>query len=207
MFEPGVYGININTVMPDERRIDTMPPERARDIRAFRHPDDRRRAFVAGLLLEAVLGREAAASVRRREGGKPYVEGGPCFSLSHSGDWAAVAVSQTDTGFDIERFNAGRDTGLVVRRALGPEEAEAASGNLKAFYRIWTAKESYLKMLGGRTGGLAGVRVRLEGETARVKGDGEVLIRFFDQFEGYAAALCSPAGIVWPREISVLSGI
>ncbi|MDR2444792.1 MAG: 4'-phosphopantetheinyl transferase superfamily protein [Spirochaetaceae bacterium] len=205
--KPALYGLDIDSVIFDEKRIDTMPPDRAQRIRSLRFLDDRKRSFAAGLLLEAALGREALFRIRRYDNGKPYIDGGPCFSISHSGNWAVLAVCRENTGFDIEFAGAGRDTALIARHAFQPEEIEAAGCDAGMFYRIWTAKESYLKMLGCYPLSISGFCVQLEGEAGRVKGSAGTEIRFFEQFDGYAAAVSAPAGTEWPRELTVLSGI
>lgn len=205
--KPALYGLDIGTLVFDESRINTMPPDRARKIRSFRSLDDRRRSFAAGLLLEAVLGREAAFRIRRLAFGKPYIDGGPCFSVSHSGSWAVLAVCRENTGFDIEFARADRDTALIARRAFQPEEIKAAGGDAGIFYRIWTAKEAYLKMTGCQPLPMSGFCVQLEGGGGRVKGRDDTEIRFFEQFDGYAAAVAAPCGTGWPREVTVLSGI
>jgi 4'-phosphopantetheinyl transferase len=205
--KPALYGLDVDSVVFDEKRIDTMPPDRARKIRSFRSLDDRRRSFAAGLLLEAALGREALFRIRRYENGKPYIDGGPCFSVSHSGRWAVLAVCRENIGFDIEFAGTERDTALIARHAFQPEEIEAAGCNAGMFYRIWTAKEAYLKMMGCYPLSMSGFCVQLEGGTGRIKGRTDTEIRFFEQFDGYAVAVSAPTGTEWPRELTVLSGI
>ncbi|MDR2803705.1 MAG: 4'-phosphopantetheinyl transferase superfamily protein [Treponema sp.] len=202
--KPVIYGININQFVFDEKRIDTMPPERAKNIRSYRFIDDKKRSLAAGLLLETVLGRVAAFNVRRHDNGKPYLDGGPHFSISHSGDWAVIAVCEEALGFDIESFNTSRDTDGIARRAFTVNELEAASRDVKMFYKTWTAKESYLKMLGSGVRNMAGFSVQITGSAGYIKSNPAVRIRFFEHIAGYTAAVCSPDGIDWPSEIRAL---
>jgi phosphopantetheinyl transferase len=69
------------------------------------------------------------------------------------------------------------------------------------FYRIWTAKESYLKMLGNGIAGMPDFCVKLKGCNGSVEGRPDVVIRLFDNIPGYVAAVCSPADVIWPEEI------
>jgi phosphopantetheinyl transferase len=200
--KPVICGVGINTLVFDEKRMAAMPPLRAQNILSRRFLDDRKRSFAAGLLIEAVLGIQAAFCVRLHENGKPYIDGGPHFSVSHSGNWVILAVCEANVGCDIEFINAGHDTGLVARRAFRLEETEAVKGDIRMFYRVWTAKESYMKMTGALS--ISGFSVQLERGEGRVKGNPPASVRFFDQFDGYAAAVCSPAGIDWPHEVSIL---
>lgn len=86
---------------------------------------------------------------------KPRLEPDPglCFSLSHSGEVAVVAVTtRAAVGVDIEAL--GRHVGLgVLRRALtAPELARVLSRpeseRDESFLRLWTAREAYLKAIG-----------------------------------------------------------
>ncbi|MDR0684204.1 MAG: 4'-phosphopantetheinyl transferase superfamily protein [Spirochaetaceae bacterium] len=205
--KPALYGLDINTLVFDEKRIDTMPPDRAQKIHSFRLLDDRRRSFAAGLLLEAALGRDAVFRIHKSVNGKPYIDGGPCFSVSHSGNYVVLAVCREDAGFDIQFARADRDTAMIARHAFQPEEIEAVGCDTSMFYRVWAAKEAYLKMAGCRSLSMQDFCVRLEGGAGRIKGITDTEIRFFEQFDGYAAAVSAPAGTDWPSDITVMSGI
>jgi 4'-phosphopantetheinyl transferase len=202
--KPAIYGISINSFVFDETRINEMPPERARKIRSYRFLDDRRRSFAAELLLEAALGKDAAFNIRQDDMGKPRIEGGPHFSISHSGDWAVLAVCGEPLGLDIEACSLSRDTDGIAGRVFHPAERADALRDAKMFYKIWTAKESYIKMLGKALTGLSCFRVIFTNSIGRVEKDPHTAIHTFDHINGYAAAVCSPAGIDWPRRILTL---
>jgi 4'-phosphopantetheinyl transferase len=74
------------------------------------------------------------------------------FNLSHAGDYAACAVSDSPVGVDIEYFRV-KDISYADRM-LYPEEAATLAyisnpnEKKKFFYECWVAKESYLKNLG-----------------------------------------------------------
>ncbi len=70
--------------------------------------------------------------------GRPYLPGGPHFSLSHSASLAAVLVSQAPCGVDIERIDdciAKR----LASRCLHPNERD------RDFFECWTKKECLVK--------------------------------------------------------------
>ena len=81
--------------------------------------------------------------------GKPYLEGGPHFSISHSHGMVAVAIGDRNMGLDMEvirRFHQ-----LVPQRIMSRREYEwfCRRGELKRdFFTLWTLKESYYKYLG-----------------------------------------------------------
>lgn len=101
--------------------------------------------------------------------GKPTLsryQSAPFFNLSHSGEFAAVAVTHCgEVGIDIEQI---RPVGgeIALRFFTEGEKATLAlhSGRewLEAFYKCWTRKEAVLKAHGkGLSGGLASFDVSL----------------------------------------------
>jgi len=112
------------------------------------------RALVAAVLA-ARFGLAGARIAAPPEGGKPRLEGrprGPFFNIAHSGGAVVVAVAaDRDVGVDIERIRpVSRD---LEEAALGAREREtvaaaAAAGDDAAFFRLWTAKEAFMKLEG-----------------------------------------------------------
>lgn len=96
----------------------------------------------------------AAKAVKFEYGphGKPFLQNGPGFNLSHSGGRAALAVcSHAHPGLDIELVRPIEDA--VARHHFSPVEyAELSclqpSDWLQGFFRCWTRKEAVLKSLG-----------------------------------------------------------
>ena len=83
------------------------------------------------------------------EHGAPYLQGGPCFSISHCKQGIAVAVSDLPIGIDIEGLRTVDEA--LVRKTMNQEEQSqiAMSQNPEVeFIRLWTRKEAYVKMLG-----------------------------------------------------------
>lgn len=83
--------------------------------------------------------------------GKPMLVDFPGvhFSLSHSGTMAACAVAACPVGIDVQKFAGIRDK--ISSRCYTPEEQnywKTAENPEKAFYRLWSLKESFVKMLG-----------------------------------------------------------
>lgn len=118
--------------------------------------ESRRRQSIAGelLLIHALraLGQEPALPlpISLAEKGKPFLPGSSLhFSVSHSGNAAACALSDGPVGLDLERVRP-LNSKLLSRCFSSPEREEIlrSSEPEEAFTRLWTRKESYLKATG-----------------------------------------------------------
>jgi 4'-phosphopantetheinyl transferase len=142
------------------------PAETARAAR-FARPQDQRRFVIGRGALRGLLGQALATAppdlaLAESDNGKPFVPGAPLrFNLSHSHDWALLAIGPAiEIGIDLEAI-APPEPGLA-ERFFAPEEAEAlarlrAEELAIAFTRVWTRKEAVVKAIG------AGLRAPLDG--------------------------------------------
>lgn len=80
--------------------------------------------------------------IKYTEHGKPYIENGPCFSFSHSGDFAGLAIDENPIGIDIERESRIVSDG--VRRRIFANRYEK---NIDYLYS-WCRKEAISKAFG-----------------------------------------------------------
>lgn len=86
-----------------------------------------------------------------KEHGKPMLpkELGLYFNLSHSGDYVLCAVSDKETGADIQRHEKYVDR--LAKRFFHPEELaylKKAEDPKQRFYDLWCLKESCIKCTG-----------------------------------------------------------
>ena len=140
--------------------IEGIPLERQKKILNTKQKQKRMQSLGAGLLLNDVLHRHGIPvdTLRVDENGKPLVDG-IFFNLSHSGDYVICAVSERLVGCDIEQIKEAPKQ--VAERAFSVEEnayLKSFSGDAynREFFRLWTKKESFLKMKG------IGIRVPLQ---------------------------------------------
>src|SRR5437588_12301918 len=82
------------------------PRERAR-YDSFAHEQHRKRWGVGRGSLREALGRATGRApgeieFRYAPHGKPFIEGGPRFNISHSGGLALIALSDVEVGVDVE---------------------------------------------------------------------------------------------------------
>ena len=124
--------------------------------------------------------------------GKPELLGsGICFNLSHSGSFAACAVSDSPVGLDIQ---AERDcNGRLAEKYFSAQErrfVERSENKAYAFTKLWSMKESVVKILGtGLKRPLSSFTVDPERNTACL--DGRMLYFHHSLIYGCHLALCS----------------
>jgi 4'-phosphopantetheinyl transferase len=122
----------------------------------------RARAFLRRSLAKAIHGcGEGASELRFVVGphGKPEIDGGPDFNLSHSGlrdgpAWAALAISRSGpVGVDIEYEDRDLDPMALAGSVLVEAERKALDQvplpqRRRRFLEYWTAKEARMKLSG-----------------------------------------------------------
>ena len=108
---------------------------------------DRLCVIAAGVLICKVLGVDESG-LKLTPDGKPYICGGPEFSISHSGGRCVLAVGEGRIGVDIERLD--ESSLIAAEAALTREElCWIAPDPLTRFHLLWTRKESIFKAVGG----------------------------------------------------------
>jgi phosphopantetheine--protein transferase-like protein len=141
--------------LPSEAFIGEVYPEsRNREIQDTKNERVRREKYYVWKLLEYAIEESTKKSIRdfsfsKLETGK-WIADGTYFSLSHSNDALAVAVSSRPVGVDIELINTPRAEGFA-RRILSDSEFldfETLPENERLAFLIkkWTEKESLFKL-------------------------------------------------------------
>ena len=90
--------------------------------------------------------------------GKPYLQSHPAFgiSISHAGNIAMCAISEAEIGADVQDHRDMPPARImrIANRFYAPPERDrlAAAKNPEEqkalFFRLWAAKESYIKLTG-----------------------------------------------------------
>jgi 4'-phosphopantetheinyl transferase len=143
-----IYSVDIRRLAPFERDLAPfLRPKRLEKMWSYCQVEDRLRCLAGGLLIEGVArGRELTYN----KNGKPFLSEGPWFSLSHSGNFACFAISAVSpVGIDLE-IRREEEFEALARTAFHPIELAFFLKNpgIDCFFNIWTAKESYAKMIG-----------------------------------------------------------
>lgn len=134
---------------------DAVSTQRRQKIDTLRFQKDRRLSLAAGYLLEQGLQELGVEEyeIQYGEYGKPYLKNIPDlhFSLSHSGHFAVCVFYHQPVGVDIQQICPVSATLLQKvctegeRRFLEAQDPEKVP---EAFCRLWTAKESFMKLEG-----------------------------------------------------------
>lgn len=135
--------------------LSAVSPQRRAHALRYRQEGDRRLSFSAYLLLQRVL-RQDYAIVNPplfvfTDHGKPLLDGHPDihFSLSHCREAAACVVDRVPVGVDVESLDSYSPA--LVAHTMNDDEQRlihSAPDPRLAFMRLWTMKESLLKMTG-----------------------------------------------------------
>lgn len=169
-----------------------LSPERRQRFYALRLLADRRRLITGDMLLRSALAEKlhclpGEVAFKYSMYGKPYLTdaNGIFFNLSHSGNYAVAVISTEETGIDIEEIRPLKEPLNVARVFMSDQEVLFFS-NLPEedrqswFYRLWTAKESFIKNTGkGISEGLQSVTIDFSGKRTLVYKDKELLPGFY----------------------------
>ena len=154
--------------------------------------------------LKTVFGIENA-EVEMNEFEKPYLKGeqDKFFNISHSGSVVACTVSDVECGLDIESFEKPHDLMNIAGRFFSTLEQSAvmmSPNPTEAFCRLWTIRESYVKMRGtGFSMGLKALKCGFRrGKASMFVNEIYQKDAFFQEFRnifGYRACICTPCEV------------
>ena len=202
-----IYCLDVS-VFEDEKKFDEYYSRcsdfRKKKISALIPKSEKRLSLGVSVLLDHGLKKyglcEKNMRYVKKENGKPYFENAPeiHFSISHSGNCAAVAFSDREVGIDVEkikelireiaiRFFSEKENIYISMQRTAEKQKEA-------FYRIWTLKESLVKATGKGFSispsdlcfDLSGNEIKLDNKVYADYHFGEI-----QQVNGYAFAYCS----------------
>lgn len=119
----------------------------------------------------------------------------PHFSLSHSREWIACAVSTKHAlGLDIEVLDAERDVLALSEASFCADEhtcllKQNGADRITAFYRLWTLKEALFKLLSNS--GLRSDLPSLVGADGTQLSHGDSWFAFTPEHPDLSIAICS----------------
>ena len=157
-----------------EKEINNLPTIRKEKANRLKFEPDKKQSIGSYLLLKKALALHHIKIENYEylveENGKPYLKNCPYnFSISHSGDYVAVAVSKAQIGVDIEKI---RELDLKIINQISSEKDleyfDNSSDKKDTFFKIWTFKEAFVKKTG-------------EGISSKIK---DIYINYLFKFNG-----------------------
>ena len=125
------------------------PEDRRKGLDRFKVENPRLLSLAAGVLEHRMLAKlPPGTKILREELKKPVLScEGYYYNLSHSGEFAVLALADAEVGIDIQE--PGSLTDALQQRILS--EKEKASGLFRtasAWFLLWSTKEAYTKLTG-----------------------------------------------------------
>jgi 4'-phosphopantetheinyl transferase len=152
-----IYVMDISNKPFVSSKLNLLEKKRVENIVSGKNYLYRLRSLYAGLLLRHALINEGMSidgplSVKYNDYGKPFVEDGKKYNITHSGNVVMVAVADFEVGLDAE-IRQNKVYSHIAHKVLTEREYmeyQSLSGaeNTDYFIEHWVAKESYLKLMG-----------------------------------------------------------
>lgn len=195
-FDLYIAGIDEIPIDDYEYMTDRMSDYRKNKVTKYKNDSDKRLSILASFLLDKALKEYGLAEkdmlYSANEFGKPYFSNAEDlhFSISHSGNYAMVVMSDTEIGCDIQQIKEV-NIGIADRFFTADESKYVRS--TEDFFRLWTLKESFIKAVGkGLSMPLNSFCIKgLDTAEPYCEYEGK-LYKFteFDKPNGYRAAIC-----------------
>ncbi|MBQ7466878.1 MAG: hypothetical protein IJS74_02270 [Clostridia bacterium] len=133
-----------NKLKFDEKQFSSIVAEH---IKRYKNKQAFNQSFQAWLLLDFVVQKILKKSLKEfkiefSKRGKPVCKDF-YFSISHTEEYVAVALSQKECGIDIEKVSARTKMGGIASSIFGSKENLSS----EEFYSLWTYGEAAAKML------------------------------------------------------------
>jgi len=122
---------------------------------------DQLRGLAERLLRQVAVGERvilASSRIRRTAAGQPYLHGpsgfkSPAISISHRGNYLALAIHQSALGVDLENMRARKNYLEMADYMFHGSEAASLRNHsdthgLRLFYAYWTMREALAKSSG-----------------------------------------------------------
>lgn len=152
-----VEGTSTDTGLVLEEMITTISREKRERLLRYRHLSDRQNGVFAEVLLRCMISVRwdvpySDIALQTGPYGKPFIANVPgCeFSLSHTNNALAVALSDKPVGVDVEKV---RDMDMAISEKVFSEAEktwllETPEDQNRRFFELWTKKEALVKYIG-----------------------------------------------------------
>ena len=182
--------------LPNDDFTETISEYRLKKAKNYKNEDDRKLSILSSLLLDKALKKHDLSERNMKYTfnayGKPYFANAEDlhFSISHSGEYAMVVLSDKEIGCDIQQI---KDINLSIADRFFTAEERKYVKCTENFFRIWTLKESFIKAIGkGLALPLNSFSIKgLDSDKSYCEYNRELYeFKEFDKMTGYCIAVC-----------------
>ncbi len=182
--------------IPNDDFTETISEYRLKKAKNYKNEDDRKLSILSSLLLDKALKKhdlsERDMKYTFNAYGKPYFANAEDlhFSISHSGEYAMVVLSDKEIGCDIQQI---KNINLSIADRFFTAEERKYVKCTEDFFRIWTLKESFIKAIGkGLALPLNSFSIKgLDSDKSYCEYNRELYeFKEFDKMTGYCIAVC-----------------
>ena len=182
--------------IPNDDFTETISEYRLKKAKNYKNEADRKLSILSSLLLNKALKKhdlsERDMKYTFNAYGKPYFANAEDlhFSISHSGEYAMVVLSDKEIGCDIQQI---KDINLSIADRFFTAEERKYVKCTENFFRIWTLKESFIKAIGkGLALPLNSFSIKgLDSDKPYCEYNRELYeFKEFDKMTGYCIAVC-----------------
>lgn len=206
-----IYAVNIANdieMILYEKFLSHVDEDKARRIYRLKNRKDKIRTLIGDVLIRIAACDQLQISnediqYEYNHYGKPRLKEWNQFhfNVSHSGEWVVAAIDERPIGIDIEQVNSIEYIEIAERFFSKTEyqwlRTQDVGRRLRCFYKLWTLKESYLKIIG------AGLSIPLDSFSIILEKDDDIHIeggsdrleeqylRLFSIDPNYVMSVCS----------------
>lgn len=152
---PQVFIIDTRKERCDIETFTCLSDEEKSKIRSYKKEYDQNNYQVTHSLVNYIYSSVLKCSVNNLsyEFGKhkkPYISNGfnYHYNISHSNNYAIVGILCSELGVDIEYYNEKLDYTSIAKGLSSLEDMKYIQQDRRKFFRLWVAKEAYLKYKG-----------------------------------------------------------
>ncbi|WP_349409524.1 4'-phosphopantetheinyl transferase family protein [Pseudalkalibacillus sp. SCS-8] len=209
---PGVYAVKIPNKLEEKQfsaLLSFVDKDKNKRINKFMNRKDKIRSLIGDTLIRCLISKHLnipnkAINFEVNEYGKPSLKAWNQFhfNISHSGDWVVAAIDNKPIGIDVETM--GSIEYIEIAKSFFSQKeyqwllSQDDKRRKKCFYKLWTSKESYIKLMGkGLSIPLESFSVLFEGDDLYVNIDNDLdmkknhRLRVFSIDSDHLLAVCS----------------
>ncbi|MBQ1335889.1 MAG: 4'-phosphopantetheinyl transferase superfamily protein [Selenomonadaceae bacterium] len=146
-----VRSMRLSEIRGKERFLmESVGARRKEKAQRFRHLDDRLRCLAAGYMMQQYLPGFSEERLVFGKDGKPFLEGGAAFSISHGGDYVVLAWDEAaeGVGVDVEPVMEMECYQEILPFYATEDEQKAIGKDARKAVWVWTSKECLYKCVG-----------------------------------------------------------